>query len=254
MTDATDQQDALLNLLGSVRAVMFDFDQPVTDLFGGASTKHIADRIKRMAEQHLGPLDSHVEACDDSHGVLRLLRDMYEQRHPKPRCLRPFMLADAMVTEFESESARTAVAAPHIVTLVDLLCQLRMRRVIVSNNAERPIREYVRRQDPRLKFERVFGRDPKDARHMKPDPHCLERALEYLSLEPSSCLVIGDQPTDLKASMSVGVRFLGYTWDEIRQKEMKQNGADAVVSSHLPVIKAARTLLRIRRQDAPAAR
>jgi phosphoglycolate phosphatase len=254
VTDVTDVQHALLKPLGSAQAVLFDFDGPVCDLFRGASTAHVARKIKRAAREDWYPLDPQVETCDDSHGILRYLRDMYDRRGARHLDRRPLVRAEEMVTEFEWEAARKAPETPHIATLVDLLCALGMRLVIVSNNAEGPIREYLERMDLGEKFKGVFGRDPENAGHMKPNPHCVRRALTYLSLPASSCLLVGDQISDLKAAREVRVPFLGYTQDEVRRKEMKHSHADAVVSSHLPVIEAAKELIAMRRASAPAFR
>lgn len=255
MTGATDDQDAVLRLFGSTDAVLFDFDGPVCDLFGDASTAHVAAKVKRVARRYWGrPLEQHVEACDDSHGILRRLREMYEQRTPKPTWRRPLIRAERIVAKFESKAVRTAVEAPHIVTLVTLLSELGKRLVIVSNNAEAPIERYLQQHGMHDRFERVFGRDPEDARNMKPHPNCIERALEHLSLAPSSCLLVGDQITDLEAAASAGTRFLGYTQDEVRDKEMRNLGAHAVVSSHTALVEAAESLISIRRTSAPAIR
>lgn len=253
LADVTEDQDAVVDLLGSTRAVLFDFDGPICDLFGAASTAHVADRVKQEARREWKGLDPSVETCDDSHGILRVLRGMYDGCSPAPTDL-PLRLAEKIVAEFESLAGVTAKKAPHVVPLVDLLLELGIRLVIVSNNAEIPIQEYLEQHGMKSKFEMISGRDPYNANLMKPHPHCVERALDHLSLPPSSCLLIGDQLTDLTAAQKAGTLFLGYTQNEIRAKEMKHNGANAVVSSHLALITAAREFLARRRASAAPAR
>ncbi|MBK3569510.1 HAD family hydrolase [Streptomyces sp. MBT62] len=239
MPDATDGRDALPRLLAGARAVLFDFDGPVCDLFGGVSTKDVAERVKEVAGQYWGRLDPDVRSCYDSHGILRALRDMYERRAAERLSPQPLELAEKIVTEQETEAVHTAVGAPDLVTLVGLLRQLPVRLVVVSNNAEGPIRSYLEQPDFRGKFEGVFGRDPDDARHMKPHPRCVERALAHLRLPASSCVVIGDQLTDLEAARTAGTGFVGYTGDEERAGDMRRAGANAVVSTHRSLIAAA---------------
>ncbi|MFJ9634100.1 HAD family hydrolase [Streptomyces sp. NPDC101175] len=234
-----DGRDALPRLLAGTRAVLFDFDGPVCDLFGGVSTRDVAERVKEAARQYWDRLDPDVESCHDSHGILRLLRDMYERRPARRLSPQPLELAEKIVTEQETEAVRTAARAPHLVALVDLLRELALRLVIVSNNAEDPIRSYLEQPDLQDKFEDVFGRDPYDARHMKPDPHCVRRALAHLRLPASSCVVIGDQLTDLEAARAIGAGFLGYTPDEERAGAMRRAGANAVVSTHSSLVTAA---------------
>jgi phosphoglycolate phosphatase len=226
--------------------VLFDFDGPVCDLFRGASTRDVAEEIKRAAQRHWGDLDPNVRACDDSHGILLHLRDMYDRR---PGSRRPLELAEGIVTRQETRAVGQATPTPHLGTLVDLLLELGMRLAIVSNNAEQPIRTYLELHGLDAKFEGIFGRDREDARRMKPDPHCVKRAREHLCLPAASCLVVGDQLTDLKAARSAGTCFLGHVQDEERAGDLRLSGADFVVSSHLPVIEAARKLLASRAPD-----
>ncbi|WP_019073764.1 HAD family hydrolase [Streptomyces hokutonensis] len=242
MPDATDGRDALPRLLAGSRAVLFDFDGPVCDLFGGVSTRDVAERVKEVARQYWDRLDPDIESCYDSHGILRRLRDMYERRAAERLSPQPLELAEKIVTEQETEAVRTATPAPHLVTLVGLLRELPLRLAVVSNNAEDPIRSYLEQPGFRGRFEGVFGRDPYDARHMKPHPHCVHRALAHLGLPASSCVVIGDQLTDLEAARAAGTGFVGYTGDERRAGELRRAGADAVVSTHRPLIAAAARL------------
>lgn len=234
---------AVLHLLTHARAVLFDFDGPVCDLFRGVSTAGVAEQVKRAARQRWGNLDLDVEECHDSHGILQQLRTMYDRTDPQP-CRRPLDLAERIVTRQERAAVATAAQAPEIVTLVDLLLELRMRLVVVSNNAERPIRVHLNQRELKGKFEKICGRDPKNARLMKPHPDCIDRALRHLSLPGSQCILIGDQLTDLKAAAAAGTAFIGYTREPSRARQMTHDGADAVVASYAPVIEAARELLK----------
>ncbi|WP_432082543.1 HAD family hydrolase [Streptomyces sp. WAC 04229] len=242
MGKAIDGTAALLAMLRPVQAVLFDFDGPVCDLFKGASTSDVADRIKENSRRYWNSLDSDVRTCNDSHGILRLLRDMYERPTPMVRDPKPLALAEEIVAAQEMKAVRSAAPTPEFTELIGALGDLGMRTVIVSNNAEGPIRDYLERRGMHDHFEAVCGRDPEDARRMKPHPDCVRRALAHLSLPADACLLVGDQITDLKAAQQAGTRFLGFTRDEVCAKEMWHHGAEAVVSSHLPLIEAARTL------------
>lgn len=254
MGDAIDDQDGLLTVLERTKAVLFDFDGPLCSLFGGLPTKDVADEIKETARAHRGwsPLAPEVEHCSDSHDILRHLRDMYEAAPARLSAL-PLELAEGIVARAEEKAVETAVPAQDIATLMKLLSGLRMRLAVVSNNAEKPIRKFLARPDIRLgsEFHGVFGRNPDDARLMKPDPHCVERAIEELSLDASHCLLVGDKLSDFKAARSAGTCFLGYTRKPSRAADMKESGAQAVVSSHQPVIQAAQRLLAVRQTPLP---
>ncbi|MEU8750082.1 HAD-IA family hydrolase [Streptomyces chartreusis] len=254
MGDTIGDQDSLPALLKRTTAVLFDFDGPLCSLFRGLPTKDVADEIKETARGHRGwnPLAAEVEHCSDSHDILRHLRDMYEAAPVRPSPL-PLKLAEDIVARAEDKAVGTAEPAQDIVTLVELLSGLRIRLAVVSNNAEKPIRKFLDRSDIRLgsTFHGVFGRDPRDARRMKPDPRCVERAIQELSLDASHCLLIGDKLSDFKAARSAGTCFLGYTRKPSRATDMKESGAEAVVSSHRPVIEAARLLSAVRPATRP---
>ncbi|WP_435273073.1 HAD family hydrolase [Streptomyces parvulus] len=249
MGKAIDGTTGLRALLRPVRAVLFDFDGPVCDLFGGASTASVADQIKVESRRYWNSLDPDVSTCDDSHGILRPLREMYERRPKGELSPRPIALAEEIVTALEMKIARSAAPIPEFTALVDALDDLDVRMVIVSNNAEAPIRDYLERLGVGDRFAAVCGRDPGDARLMKPHPDCVHRALTHLALPADACLLVGDQLTDLTAARRAGTPFLGLTRDEVRAKEMRHLGAAAVLRSHLPLIEAARALA-----DAPAHR
>ncbi|MGW8066482.1 HAD family hydrolase [Streptomyces ziwulingensis] len=232
-----DDESALLRAFGSARAVLFDFDGPVCDLFGASTTTDVAEQVKRTARRYWGPLDPAVEECDDSHGILRPLREMYEGSAPGAST-RPLELAEAAVTSRERQAVRTAAPTPHLHTLVDLLRGLGTRLAVVSNNAPGPIRHCLGRLGLDRAFDGVFGRSPHDARLMKPHPDCVHRALRHLGLPAAGCLLVGDQLTDLGAARSAGTGFLGLTPCPVRARAMAEGGADAVVSSYLPVVRA----------------
>ncbi|WP_316774287.1 HAD family hydrolase [Streptomyces sasae] len=224
--------------------MLLDFDGPVTDLFRDRSTAPVAERIKETVRSVWGTLDPDVEACDDSHGILRRLRDMFDRPTPEPRDPRALLEAERIVTEYEYEAVKSAEPAPHALGLIDMLFARGVPLVIVSNNADGPIWEFlkggnVQRQE---KVDAVMGRDPLELRHMKPNPYSVNRALKHLGMRPEWCLLIGDQLTDLKAAQEARTSFLGYTQSSKRATEMENLGANCVISSHEPLIETVKSL------------
>ncbi|MFE0255507.1 HAD family hydrolase [Streptomyces sp. NPDC059010] len=245
MGDAAGERETLLGLLEHADAVFLDFDGPVCDLFGDASTAPVAREIKKAVravwDSDLGP---DIERCDDSHGILRHVRDLYEGPLPVPPRLREAIAeAEEIVRRQEYAAIDSARPAPDVTGLVTALRDMGMRLAIVSNNAPGPVESYLERKGLRWAFKEVIGRDPHEPRHMKPHPDSVDRALESLGgLPPSACVLIGDQITDLQAAQAAKTRFIGYTRYPRRAAEMLELGADAVVSSHAPLIGAAEAL------------
>ncbi|NUP19132.1 MAG: HAD-IA family hydrolase [Streptomyces sp.] len=246
MGDAADERETLLGLLERANAVFLDFDGPVCDLFGDVSTAPVAREIKKAVravwQSDLGP---DIERCDDSHGILRHVRDLHEGPLPVPPRLREAIEeAERIVREQEYAAIESARPAPGVTDLVRALRDMGMRLAIVSNNAPGPVESYLERKGLRWAFKGVIiGRDPHEPHNMKPHPDSVDRALKSLGgLPPSSCILIGDQITDLLAAQAAGTRFIGYTQSPERAAEMRELGADAVVSSHTPLIDAAEAL------------
>ncbi|MEV0642730.1 HAD-IA family hydrolase [Streptomyces sp. NPDC050619] len=242
MGEALDEQKALRRLLGGAQAVLFDFDGPVTALFKGVSTAPVADEIKDAVRGMWGDLDQDVEDCHDSHDILRRVREMYDRPSTTGRNPAALERAEGIVTEHESVAVKSAGPQPHFIDLVKALRNRHKRLAIVSNNAAGPILEFLEARDLRPEFETVAGRDPSDPHRMKPDPDSVNRAVERLKLEPSDCLFVGDQLTDLEASLRAGTPFLGYTPSKKLAAEMRQKGAQWVVSSHRPLLSAAMSI------------
>ncbi|MGW3168942.1 HAD family hydrolase [Streptomyces sp. NPDC001153] len=226
----------------AARAVLLDFDGPVTDLFGDESTAPVAHEIKDVVRGIWGGLDRDVEECDDSHGILRLLGNMSDRPAAHPRDPRAPAEAEAIVTRYEYAAVKAAEPTRGVVRLVDALAGLGLRLVIVSNNSAGLVREFLENNGLRSRFEAVVGRDPQELRHMKPDPYSVHRALEILRLPAAEALLIGDQLTDLQTARAAGTAFLGHTPSAERARQMRSRGADAVVHTHAPVIEAARSL------------
>lgn len=256
--DETTEPLRLRRLLGRARAVLLDFDGPVCDLFAGRSTRPVALEIKAMAREKWNVLDPAVEACDDSHGVLQLLRDMLDRRRDAtldPAALDPAVLraASDIVTRYEDEAAGSAVPAPGVPLLLDTLLGHGKRLAIVTNNAEGPVRKFLELHGMSRKFEAVCGRDPREPRRMKPDPSAVRLALECLGhTGPEAAVLIGDQPSDLGAAVNAGVGFLGYSPDHERNRRLRDAGAHAVVASHAELIAACapgRSVAVVREQD-----
>ncbi|WP_200306699.1 HAD family hydrolase [Streptomyces adelaidensis] len=234
-----DATARLRTLLGETRAVLFDFDGPICDLFGGRSTAPIAQEIKAMARREWSVLDHVVEACEDSHGLLRILSEMLDRRGDSSLDPTALSTANDIVMRYEYDAVDSAVPAPGIHTLLDTLLGLGKRLVIVTNNAEGPVLRFLELHGMSGKFEVVCGRDPHEPRHMKPDPHLLHRALWSLGrMSPRDAVMVGDQLTDLQAARSAGVGFLGYSTDDEQSGNLSREGAHCVVHSHTQLVAA----------------
>ncbi|MCX5438166.1 HAD-IA family hydrolase [Streptomyces sp. NBC_00569] len=237
------RQKSLHGLLTAAQAVLFDFDGPVCGLFARNPTAPAAKEIQDLVRADWGELPPSVEQSQDSHGILRALRqDMFEEASPAGRRLETLQRAEDVVTQYEWLAIQDADLEPHVEELLGHLSHLGKRMAVVSNNAEEPIRKYLDANGLLRHFEAVIGRDHDELRNMKPNPYGVLRAVDLLDLSPGSCLMVGDQLSDLHAAESAGVPFLGTTDNDQRRAEMSALGADSVVATLEPVAACAKSL------------
>ncbi|AZM54042.1 HAD family hydrolase [Streptomyces sp. WAC 01529] len=241
--DGSPDRDVLSRLLTSAAALLFDFDGPVTRFFHHYDTRPIAREIKALLLERGVSLPAHVQASEDSHGLLHLLRsEVFTADDPGPEEQKTLELAEGIVTRHEYQAALGAVPDEHVGALATELSRLGKRLAIVSNNAEGPVRAYLERVGLDGMFTPVLGRDPYELRHMKPDPHRVRTAVHHLGLKAADCLLVGDQPTDLEAARTAGTPFLGYARSEAVADQMRREGAIWADISLLPLLRAASQL------------
>ena len=126
---------------------------------------------------------------------------------------------------------------PGVVTLVKALS--RHYPLAVASMASRASIEYVL---GRAGLEKCFAAvvSAEDVSACKPDPACVNRALEKLNearrasgqsaLAPAECLVIEDSPPGIEAARAAGMRSLGVT-NTVTEAALRAAGADVVTRS-----------------------
>jgi phosphoglycolate phosphatase-like HAD superfamily hydrolase len=107
---------------------------------------------------------------------------------------------------------------------------------ITTNNSPRVVHKYLAGRGLVSCFTpHIYGRT-QELHHLKPHPHCLNRALNAMGAAPADALMIGDTPSDYLAARSAGVPFLGYARNERKAKLLRDAGAESIVESLWPVL------------------
>ncbi|MEV0120603.1 HAD-IA family hydrolase [Streptomyces sp. NPDC050703] len=241
--DGSPDRDVLTGLLARSQALLFDFDGPVTRFFADYPTAPVAAEMKDLLADRRVRLPPSVRASQDSHGLLHLLRDeVFPEDRPDAEAQKTLELVEGIVTAHEYRAVRKARPEAGITSLLSTLRDRGKRLVVVSNNAEGPVRAFLGRAGLSPRFEGVFGRDPHELRHMKPHPRCVDLAVGFLGVSPEDCLLVGDQPTDLEAAHRAGVPFLGYARSTAVARRMRAEHAAWAGTSLRPVLTAAEAL------------
>ncbi len=218
----------LRGLAASARCVLFDFDGPLVGLFAN----HPAPGVARVLKERLrewGELTPAMSSCDDPLEVIRAFA-----HHPRTEEL------EKLLTDQEIHAASLAVPAPHSDELVRLLVDRGRQVAVTTNNSPQAASHYLAGRGLEELFgPHIYGRT-QDPALMKPDPHCLNCAMEKTGHEPADCLMIGDSVSDYVAAEEAGVTFLGYARRAEKEADLRAAGAEFVIDSLELLCSAAR--------------
>ena len=216
----------LAELTARAGVVLWDFDGPVCRLFAGHSARLVADGMVRwLAGQGAhGLLAEDEKRSPDPHVVLRAV----DRRRPGSALVTEL---EERLTEEERKAAASAMPTPYADPLIRTWTALGSRMAITTNNSPLVAREYLAGRGLLSCFApHLYGRI-RDLRLLKPDPHCVNRALNGMGAAPDGALMIGDSPSDCLAARQAGVPFLGYARNAYKEKRLREAGATDVVGS-----------------------
>ncbi|MER6469935.1 HAD family hydrolase [Streptomyces collinus] len=233
--ETTNESEKLRELIRSARVVLWDFDGPICRLFAGHKAELVAaELVEWLAGRGLhGLLSDRERASLDPHVVLRAV----DRRHPGSDLVTEL---EERLTQEELRAATSALPTAYADPLIRTWTAVGSRLAITTNNSPRVVRSYLDGRGLTACFApHIYGRTA-DLHLLKPDPHCLNRALNAMGAAPGAALMIGDSLSDLDAADRAGVPFLGYARNEEKGKLLREAGAEHVVASLEPVLRGLR--------------
>ncbi|MEV8461516.1 MULTISPECIES: HAD family hydrolase [Streptomyces] len=233
---AAEQTELLRDLISRAQVVLWDFDGPICRLFAVHRAEKVAqDLVEWLGFQGLHGLLTEGERDSlDPHAVLRAL----DRRRPGSDLIAEL---EERLTQQELRAAVSAMPTAWADPLIRTWTAVGARLAITTNNSPRVVEHYLAGRGLTACFApHIYGRT-QDLHLLKPDPHCLNRALRAMGCAPTSALMIGDTPSDYLAARAAGVPFLGYARDETKGHHLQQAGATTIVSSLETVLKALRS-------------
>ncbi|MFJ9834284.1 HAD family hydrolase [Streptomyces sp. NPDC101169] len=241
-SDATTQTEQnateiekLRELIGRARVVLWDFDGPICRLFARHKAERVADELVEWLESRglHGLLTEGERQSPDPHIVLRAV----DRRHPGSDLVTEL---EERLTQEELRAAASAMPTAYADPLIRTWTAVDCRLAVTTNNSPRVVRAYLDSRGLAECFApHIYGRTT-ELHLLKPDPHCLNRALTAIGSAPSAALMIGDSPSDLDAAIGAGVSFLGYARNERKAKLLREAGAKWVIGSLGPLLGALR--------------
>ncbi|MEU9442353.1 HAD family hydrolase [Streptomyces sp. NPDC048304] len=224
--------EMLRDLIENARVVLWDFDGPICRLFA----RHKAERVATGLVEWLAGRGLHNLLSDsergslDPHEVLRAV----DLRHPGSDLVTEL---EERLTQEELRAAGSAHPTAYADPLIRTWTAVGARLAITTNNSPKVVTAYLDDRGLTACFApHIYGRTT-DLQLLKPDPHCLNRALVAMGSAPSAALMIGDSPSDLAAARGAGVRFLGYARNAEKAKLLREAGAAHVVRSLEPLLR-----------------
>lgn len=229
------ETENLRDVIERARYVLFDFDGPVCRLFAGHLAENVAkDLVEWLEHQGLrGLLTEEEQVHPDPMVVLYAVH----RRHPHSDLVAEL---EERLTQQELKAVPSAWPTQYADPLIRTWTAVGVRLAIATNNSARTVTGYLASRGLAGCFaSTVYGRT-QDLNQLKPDPHCLNRALNALGAAPSAALMIGDAPSDHEAARRAGVPFLGYARNAYKEKLLREAGAENVVGSLEPLLRLLR--------------
>jgi HAD superfamily hydrolase (TIGR01549 family) len=227
--------DELRNVIRRARVVLWDFDGPICRLFARHSAEGVAsDLVSWLEGRGLHDVLTGAERESlDPHVILRAVGHRYSGSDLAVEL-------EERLTQEELRAAATALPTAYADPLIRTWTAVGARLAVASNNSPRVIREYLISRGLLPCFApHVYGRTG-DLQLLKPDPHCLNRALNAMGTAPPDALMIGDTPTDCLAAREAGVPFLGYARSDPAVTSLRDAGAEVVLPSLEPLLELLR--------------
>lgn len=229
--ETENDTEKLRELITRARFVLWDFDGPICRLFAGHSAERVAGELADWLEGRglHGLLTETERESLDPHIVLRAV----DRRHPGSDLVAEM---EERLTNEEMRAASSAMPTAYADPLIRTWTAVGSRLAITTNNSPRVVRKYLAGRGLISCFTpHIYGRT-QDLQRLKPDPHCLNRALNAMGAAPSAALMIGDAPSDHEAAQQAGVPFLGYARNARKAKLLREAGAEHVVGSLQPLL------------------
>jgi phosphoglycolate phosphatase-like HAD superfamily hydrolase len=229
------ETENLRELITRARVVLWDFDGPICRLFAGHSADQVANDLVEWLEGRglHGLVTERERESLDPHIVLRAV----DRRHPGSDLVAEL---EERLTQEELRATTSAMPTAYADPLIRTWKAVGSRLAIATNNSPRVVRTYLAGRGLTSCFSpHIYGRT-QDLHLLKPDPHCLNRALSAMGAAPSAGLMIGDTPSDFLAARQAEVPFLGYARNGRTEKLLREAGATTIVDSLEPLLKLVR--------------
>lgn len=211
------------------RAVFFDFDGPICDVFSGLPASEVARTLADVMRRFHPDLSEKMRGMD----FMDALRISPQAGDDALRAVEQALVALEMdAVKLAGGPTRGAAAA------LEAAVASGRSVAIVSNNSAECVNEFLARHGLTSLVEEVVGRPVHQPQRMKPSPYSLHFAAERLDVPSRSCVLIGDSVSDVEAAKAAGARSIGYANRARKSAALAEAGADVVIDDMAVVAEA----------------
>lgn len=205
-------------LIGKAKALLLDFDGPITTLMPPPLNAHAADGVRAAL---VGiELPDEVIATTDHLAVLRFAAEHVPDR---------LQVIERACAEVEMACARKSDPSPEIRDLLSRAERADVPVAIVSNNSEAAVRVFLERFDWAGQIKVLSCRTPARVSRMKPDPYFVAEAARRVGVPPARCVLVGDSVADVQAGHGAGTLVVGLAKTPDRGSVLANAGSDALI-------------------------
>lgn len=190
------------------RAVLFDFDGPLCDVFAGYPASVVARELDGLVGQ--------PHATEDPLEVLKLSADQSSEI---------LMRTENALVAAEVTAVRQGVATPGGVAAIRKALTVGCRVGVVSNNSAQAVLEFLSMHQLGESSVTVVGRAPGKPWLMKPNPWPIQEALRQIECAPEAAVFVGDSATDIEAAVAANVSCVAYANKPGKLDEFRSSGA-----------------------------
>ncbi len=214
-------------LIANAKALLLDFDGPVTALMPSPLNRQAADQARAALDGIDVP--EAISTTSDHLAVLRFTAEQYPAR---------LQAVERSCTEAEVACARESDPSPEAERLLTDARRRAAPVAIVSNNSEAAVRVFLDRFEWARDIKTLACRTPATVGRMKPDPYLLSLALSLLNERAKDCAFLGDSVSDVRAGHAAGVPVIGLAKTPARGTELQDAGASALLVRSNPTARA----------------
>lgn len=209
-------------------AVIFDLDGTLLDTIGDLAYA-MNNVLKRMGFSGHS-VDTYKLLVGD--GMENFVTKALPAEHRNKELI--FKGIQELIKEYEESPLDKTQPFEGVELLLRELYQRGIKLAILSNKTHKLTLANVASLLPEELFELVLGARPNTPN--KPDPAAAFEIAEFLNLEPSKILYLGDTNTDMKTATAAGMYPVGALWGSRTGEELLDGGAKMLLEKPIDLL------------------